>query len=86
MSAVTGALVIAGMSRRNPEEEEGFDGKDTERFDKTASEVGGALGNPESVPAAQSEIRADEEGIFDFDSRLGFLYKEGHARGTRQAE
>eukprot|EP00946_MAST-07B_sp_MAST-7B-sp1_P001160 g1160.t1 len=66
------------MSRRNQKlKKKGFDWKDTERFDKTASEVGGALGNLESqLMQLKAEIRADEEGIFDFDSRLGFLYKE----------
>ena len=55
----------------------GFDWKDTERFDKTASEVGGALGNLESqIHTLKGEIKADEQGIFDFDARLGFLYKE----------
>jgi len=58
-------------------QKKGFDWKDTERFDKTASEVGGALGNLESQLATlKTEIRADEDGIFDFDSRLSFLNKE----------
>ena len=73
------------MSKRNKKlKKKGFDWKDTERFDKTASEVGGALGNLESqLTQLKAEIRADEDGIFDFDSRLGFLYKEREMLETR---
>jgi len=65
----------------------GFDWKDTERFDKTASEVGGALGNLESqINTLRTEIKADEQGIFDFDARLGFLKKEKDMLETRVVE
>ena len=65
------------MSKNKKLKKKGFDWKDTERFDKTASEVGGALGNLESqITQLKMEIKADEQGVFDFDSRLGFLYKE----------
>ena len=55
----------------------GFDWKDTEKFDKTASEVGGAIENlTNQLNVLNSEIRADKDGLFDFDQRLSFLYKE----------
>eukprot|EP00949_MAST-11_sp_MAST-11-sp1_P005376 g5376.t1 len=65
----------------------GFDWKDTERFDKTSSEVGGALDNLESqLRQLKAEIRADEEGIFDFNAHLGLLRKEKILLETRLKE
>ena len=40
----------------------GFDWKDTEKFDKTASEVGGAIENlTNQLNVLNSEIRADKD-------------------------
>mgnify|MGYP001358514752 CR=1 FL=1 len=57
----------------------GFDWKDTEKFDKTASEVGGAIENLQNqLNVLNGEIRADKDGLFDFEQRLNFLYKESN--------
>jgi|TARA_B110000091_G_scaffold148986_1_gene158656 hypothetical protein len=75
------------MSKNKKLKKKGFDWKDTERFDKTASEVGGALGNLESqIHQLRVEIKADEQGVFDFDARLGFLKKERQMLQTRVKE
>ena len=52
----------------------GFDWKDTEKFDKTASEVGGAIENLQNqLNVLNGEIRADKDGLFDFEQRLNFF-------------
>ena len=65
----------------------GFDWKDTEKFDKTASEVGGAIENLQNqLRTLNTEIRADKDGLFDFDNRLRFLYKERDMLENRMKE
>ena len=68
-------------------QKKGFDWKDTEKFDKTASEVGGAIDNLQpQLSVLRAEIRADKDGLFDFNSRLAFLYKEREMLETRNAQ
>ena len=54
---------------------------------KPPARSGGAIDNLQSqLNVLRAEIRADKDGLFDFNNRLAFLYKEREMLETRNAQ